>query len=96
MYSYSMKQGKIVFFILISLLIIWIDLPENLTVNFKVGKFKLHHTFNPLTVDTEINGIKIKREFKTKLGLDLKGGSHLVFEADTAKIKPEDVKDALT
>ncbi len=30
-----------------------------------------------------------------KLGLDLQGGSHLVFETDTAKVKPEDLTDAL-
>ncbi|KKT65956.1 MAG: Preprotein translocase subunit SecD, partial [Candidatus Curtissbacteria bacterium GW2011_GWC1_44_33] len=30
-----------------------------------------------------------------KLGLDLAGGSHLVFEADTSKISPEKVKDAV-
>lgn len=33
--------------------------------------------------------------FKTHLGLDLKGGSGLVFETDTSKVKPEDLQDAL-
>jgi len=33
--------------------------------------------------------------FKTHLGLDLKGGSHLVFEAETSGVAPSDLADAL-
>lgn len=33
--------------------------------------------------------------FKTHLGLDLRGGSHLVFNTDVSKLKKEDVADAL-
>jgi preprotein translocase subunit SecD len=33
--------------------------------------------------------------FTTHLGLDLQGGSHLVFEAETEKISPDDLEDAL-
>jgi len=90
-----MRHFKIILLILISLLIIWIDLPENLRVNFKVLNQKIDFIINPLKIDGEIFGLKIKKEFKTHLGLDLKGGSHLVFEADTTKIKKEDLEDAL-
>jgi len=90
-----MKTIKIVLLILISLLIIWIDLPENLRINFKVLNQKIDFIINPLKIDGQIFGLKIKKEFKTHLGLDLKGGSHLVFEADTKKIKEEDLEDAL-
>jgi len=76
-------------------LIIWIDLPENLRINFKVLNQKIDFIINPLKIDGQIFGLKIKKEFKTHLGLDLKGGSHLVFEADTKKIKEEDLEDAL-
>jgi len=80
-----MKIIKYIFLILIVLGIIWIDLPETI-------REKLH-----LSSSLEINifGLTIKKDFKTHLGLDLKGGSHLVFEADTKKIKPEDLTDAL-
>src|SRR3569623_659817 len=33
--------------------------------------------------------------FAFKLGLDLSGGSHLVYKADTSKVDPADVNDAL-
>jgi len=90
-----MKTIKIVFLIFISLLIVWINLPENRRINFKVFNQNIDFFINPLKIDTQIFGLKIKKEFKTHLGLDLKGGSSLVFEADTKKIKEEDLEDAL-
>lgn len=47
--------------------------------------------------NTQIFGRTINPPFnlKIKLGLDLKGGSHLAFQADTSKIKPEDLTDSL-
>jgi len=33
--------------------------------------------------------------FKFKLGLDLSGGTHLVYEADTSRLAPEDVKASM-
>lgn len=51
--------------------------------------------FLPNKIDFNIFGLNIKKEFTTKLGLDLKGGSNLVFEADISKVKKEDLTDAL-
>ena len=90
-----MKVVKFVILGLILGLIIWIDLPENLAVKFTVFKKKIDFTINPLSINTTLLGIPVKRDFKTRLGLDLKGGSHLVFEADTRNIKSEDITDAL-
>ena len=83
----KMKILKLFFLIWIALLIIWIDLPENLQVKYKFGKKNIDFKINPLSVDREIFGVKIKKNFNTQLGLDLKGGSHLVFEADKSKVK---------
>lgn len=77
-----MKFVKSLIILSLALLIIWIDLPENLPVS-------------PLSINTKIFGLPIKKEFITHLGLDLKGGSHLVFEADSSKVKAEDLTDAL-
>jgi preprotein translocase subunit SecD len=70
-------------------------LPENYPVQLAIGPRKIKFTINPLSIDTEIFGLRIKKDFRTQFGLDLKGGSHLVFEADTTKTKPEDLTDAL-
>jgi len=82
-----MRLTKLLLIVLAVFLIIWIDLPENL----KIGGLVI----NPLSVDFNLLGLRIKKDFRTHLGLDLKGGSHLVFEADLTKIKKEDFQDAL-
>jgi len=91
-----MKFIKTLLLISITILIIWIDLPENLPVNFNLGKKKINFKINPLSLDINFLGLSIKKKFNTQLGLDLKGGSHLVFEAQTSKTKPEDLNDALS
>lgn len=92
-----MKVFKFLIITIIALLIIWIDLPENTRLRFNIGKKEINYSLNPITIDLNAIKIPFKKEFSTKthLGLDLKGGSHLVFEADTSKTKPEDLQDAL-
>jgi preprotein translocase subunit SecD len=81
--------------ILLLFIIVWIDLPENYKIKFTIGKSKFDYTINPLTINWNIAGLQIKKEFTTHLGLDLKGGSNLVFETDTSKVKKEDLQDSL-
>ena len=66
--------------------VVWIDLPETIRNKFNVAS----------SLDFSLFGLRIRKDFKTSLGLDLKGGSHLVFEADTKKVKKEDLQDALS
>jgi len=90
-----MKIIKIVLLLLVSILIIWIDLPENLRIKFNLGKQKFDFLIHPLSFDIKIGSWRIRKEFKTYLGLDLRGGSHLVFEADTQKVDSKDLQDSL-
>lgn len=80
-----MNKIKILILILLSLFVIWVDLPENIKTKYEL----------PSKIDVNIFGLNIKKEFNTKLGLDLKGGSNLIFEADTSKVRREDLTDAL-
>jgi hypothetical protein len=84
-----MKKITSFIIFLIAIFIIWIDLPE------KISFGKLNITIPKREISFNLFGIKFKKEFKTYFGLDLKGGAHLVFEANTNKIKSEDVEDAL-
>jgi preprotein translocase subunit SecD len=47
------------------------------------------------SIDTRIFGIHIKKDFKTRLGLDLAGGTQLTLEADMTTIPQADRKDSL-
>lgn len=80
-----MKLIKTIFITVILLGLIWVDLPENIKTKYEL----------PSKIDVNIFGLSIKKEFNTKLGLDLKGGSNLIFEADTSKVRREDLTDAL-
>lgn len=82
-----MKLFRVLIPLVLLFLIIWIDLPEN----YKIGNY----TVNPLTIDLNILGLQVKKQFTTHLGLDLKGGSSLVFETDISKVKSADLQDAL-
>ncbi len=63
-------------------IVVWINLPENKYIPAP-------------RIDTTVLSRHIEKEFTTKLGLDLKGGSQLVFEADLSKIKDSDRESAL-
>lgn len=80
-----MNKIKILVLILLSLFIIWVDLPENIKTKYKI----------PSQIDFNVYGLNVKKDFSTKLGLDLKGGSSLIFDADISKVKKEDLNDAL-
>jgi preprotein translocase subunit SecD len=92
-----MKFIKYLFFTIIALTIIWINIPDNTRINFELNGKKIDYSLNPLTVDLYSLGIPFSKTFQTKthLGLDLRGGSHMVFEADTSKVKPDDLEEAL-
>ncbi len=77
------------------ILLVWIDLPENYRLKFAAGPIKVDTVLNPLSLDTNIYGWRLQKEFVTKYGLDLKGGSHLVFETDMSKLLSSDISDAL-
>jgi len=70
----------LIFFI--TLFIIWVDLPEEIKDRYHLPK--------------DIKIFSFKKEIKTSLGLDLKGGSHLVFDVSTNNIKKEDLEDAIS
>lgn len=78
-----MKSFKRLLIFLILLILIWIDLPSNFFIK-------------PLSLNIDIFGWRVKKEFKTHYGLDLKGGSHLVFQAKTSKLRPEDIEEAIS
>src|SRR3989344_5164557 len=67
--------------------VILIDLPEKQPIGNRI--------MNPPKIDFTIFGKRIQKSFTTKLGLDLRGGSHLLFEADTTKVPKSDVSSAL-
>lgn len=79
---------KFIFIIILTLIATYISLPASFNL---FGK-----TINRPNLNINIGKISINKEFKTYLGLDLAGGSRLVFEADTSGTPADKKSDALT
>lgn len=91
------KTPKRVFFflVLLSVFLIAIDLPEKYRIKFNVGKYHIDREIHPLSIHVNFFGMRIDRDFKNHLGLDLSGGTHLVLEADMKSIAKADRDSAL-
>ncbi len=64
-----------------------------LAITLLAGFIALPPNLSHSTLDIHLGQFSLKRSFDLALGLDLAGGSHLVFEADTSMLAKED-KDA--
>lgn len=89
------KIIKILFILVIIIILGAIDIPHGQRIAFKTPWFDLDQTLKPLTLQASILKKPFVKTFETKLGLDLRGGSRLVFEADISKTKPADIDDAI-
>ncbi len=85
-------------FVLVLLIcLLWVNLPAKIPIRFQINKWKVNTSIGAPIIDFKYgDGKEYKKEFVTKFGLDLQGGSHFVFEADTSKLKDADISDAIT
>src|SRR5690606_21500173 len=90
-----MKYIKYLFITAIALLVLWIDLPRPIPIKFNAFGRDVNTRIPTLAFNFQVGDRIVRKEFKTQLGLDLKGGSHLVFEADTSSVSQADLEDAL-
>lgn len=72
-----------------------VGLPENYRLKFELGPVKVDRVINPPVFDLTPIGIPWRKEWKTQLGLDLSGGTHLGLEADMTGVNAEDRASAL-
>lgn len=70
--------------ILLTVIAVFVDLPKPLPFGFQRPD-----------VDIRFGGFRVFRDFEPRLGLDLQGGAHLVFEADTSNVADSDKDSAL-
>lgn len=78
---------KLVFILTIAIGALYISLPQSFTL---FGK-----TFRRYDLGFSIGNFQVARKFDLKLGLDLAGGSHLVFDADVSKLSDDKKSSAL-
>ena len=85
--SLSAPLKKVLLIILLTLIAVLISLPHEFSL---LGK-----RFTRPNLDLKVGRLEIKKNFDLVLGLDLAGGSHLVFEADMSALPPDKKKDAI-
>jgi len=82
--------------ILLVAICMWANFPGSIPVKFMVKNVKVDTKFEALSLNINIFGKNVSKKLETKYGLDLKGGSHLLYEVDMSKIKNEDKETAHT
>lgn len=82
-----MNSRTAILTIVITLFLLWFSLPET---KISVPYMKKRITIKPKSISITFFGKKITHEGGLSLGLDLQGGSRLVFEVDTSKTSNKD------
>lgn len=72
-----------------------IAMPSQVPVNIKYGSIEIDHVVRRPSINFQNNNFSLNKDLDLVLGLDLAGGSHIVFEADTTKISPERRQSAI-
>ncbi|MEK7543437.1 MAG: protein translocase subunit SecD [Patescibacteria group bacterium] len=83
------------FIILLTIVVAAIDLPENFRIQKTLFGQHIDVTINPPEININAANIHIQKQFKTHLGLDLSGGTHIVLNADMTGIPVSQRDDAL-
>ena len=75
---------KVIFIFVLTLVAGYISLPPEISVNFQRGPINLEKNIVRPGLNFDLGKISLRKNFDLVLGLDLAGGSHLVFEAQTS------------
>lgn len=86
---------KVLIIVLLTLLCLYISLPKSIPVNLNFGPINFYHRFERSDLNITLGKFSLKRNFDLVLGLDLAGGSHLVFEAQTQDLDQFDREKAV-
>ncbi|MFA6361557.1 MAG: hypothetical protein WCX33_02005, partial [Candidatus Shapirobacteria bacterium] len=91
------KKNVRIFWIIIGItfLCLVLNLPRQLPIKIHLGKVNWEHTFYRPELNLNLGSFKFSKNIDLKYGLDLAGGSALVFDIDTSNTKKEDIPQAL-
>lgn len=77
---------KVYLIILIFAITLLTSLPKEIPIKFNIAGINIDKYFIRPDINLSFGKINIQKQFDLVLGLDLAGGSHLVFEADTSSL----------
>jgi preprotein translocase subunit SecD len=85
---------SLIFIAIVTIISSLISLPNNLRLKFQIGSIKIDRIINPPKIDFGIGRFIIKKNFESRFGLDLSGGTHIVLEADMNGIDQQNKEQA--
>src|SRR3990167_9269666 len=85
--------GRLLTILVISLLSLYISLPRRIPVNLGIGKWRLERIFSLPGIEWKLGPLSFSRDLEIKQGLDLKGGTQIVLEAQVQDV-PESERAA--
>ena len=91
----STPVKKTLLILFLTIVATFISLPNKIPLNISLGKININKELKRPDINFKLGKYEIKKSFDLFLGLDLAGGSHLVFEADASTVSPDDLKNAL-
>lgn len=86
---------KVLFILFLTLVAGYISLPHKIPLKLNIGFININKMLTRSDLDISFKKFSIKRNFDLVLGLDLAGGSQVVFEADTSELSEEKRETAL-
>lgn len=72
-----------------------IALPKNFKIKYKAGPLNIDKTISSPNINFRIGNIAYNNDLQTKLGLDLKGGTQIVYEAQMQDVPQSDRESAI-
>ena len=91
----STSTRNVFIIVVISIICLLFSLPKEIPVDINYKNIKFNGRFVRPDLNFTFFGKTFKRELNLSLGLDLAGGSYLVFEADTSSVPQERKKESV-
>ncbi len=88
------KRFPLILIFLLFIFLVMLDLPT-IPIHINIGKLKINRNISHISVNSNIAGTAVNIPLKTVLGLDLKGGTEIVLQADMSKISQSDRQNVL-
>jgi len=89
------QKSLLILIFFITIFSVFIDLPSRIHLNFDIQGLKVDREFIRPSIDLSFSKISFKRDLEIKKGLDLAGGTHLVYQANMDNIDLADQDSAL-
>lgn len=91
----SSPSQKLTLIFVLFLAALYISLPPKVPLKIHFKNINFEKEIARPDLDFKLGKFEIKKKFDLVLGLDLAGGSHLLFEADISKLPRERIKPAI-